>query len=238
MRVPKEVQALTGAALYAPTAGLQLARSLRGNKKKKRNSQRAAETEYEAFHGRGPEVDTIIETEHHTHSVLPGIGELCWMVIRYETEDGAVEDVTLEDFDGALLAMNEQRAQKPQLFIEGGDQRVDLKKFDIGPPLHENETLGRMVCVAYFTKKDHLGEDGGEAEYVHVIEMPVDMAEFKEWGLDEMARAAELSNAAYWDELEEETEGAQGPDVIYDTRNKLMLLSGGSYTLPDEGIDH
>ncbi len=60
-----------------------------------------------------------------------------------------------------------------------------------------------MVCVAYFTTKDHLGEEGGEAEYVHVIEMPVDMAEFKEWGLDEMARAAGLSNSAYWDELEE-----------------------------------
>jgi hypothetical protein len=207
------------------------------NRNKRRNSKRAAETEYEAFHGRGPEVDTIIDTEIHEHSVLPGIGELCWLVIRYETEDGEIEDVTLKEFAGALLCMNEQRADNPQLFIQGGDQRVDLKQFEIGPPLHENETLGRMVCVAYFTTKEHLGEEGGEAEYVHVIEMPVDMAEFKEWGLHEMAKEAGLSNADYFAELEEETEGAQGPDVIYDTRNKLMLLSGGSYTLPDEGID-
>ena len=119
---------------------------------------------------------------------------------------------------------------------KAGDQRVDLKQFEIGPPIHEQETLGRLVCVAYFTTKDHLGDEGGEAEYVHVIEMPLDMEEFKEWGLHEMAKAAGLSNAAYFDELEEETEGARGPDVIYDTRNKLMLLSGGSYSLPDEGI--
>ena len=236
MRVPKTVKALTSAALYAPAAGLQLARSLRGNKKK-RNSARSSERAYEDFHGRAPDVDTIVETEVHHHENLPGIGELCWMIVRYETDDGEIQDVELESFDGALLCMNEQRADNPQLYIEGGDQRVDLKKFEIGPPLHENETLGRMVCVAYYTTKDHLGDEGGEAEFVHVIEMPVDMAEFKEWGLDEMARAAGLSNSAYWDELEEETADAQGPDVIYDTRNKLMLLSGGSYTLPDEGIE-
>jgi hypothetical protein len=235
MRVPKTVQALTSAALYAPATGIQLAHGLMGNKR--RNSRNASERAYEDFHGRPADVDTIIETEVHEHTNLPGIGDLCWLVIRYETEDGEIEDVTLREFDGALLCMNEQRQENPQLYIEGGDQRVDLKQFEILPPLHENETLGRMVCVAYYTTKDHLGEEGGEAEYVHVIEMPVDMKEFKEWGLHEMAKAADLSNSDYWDELEGETEGAQGPDVIYDTRNKLMLLSGGSYTLPDDGID-
>lgn len=237
MRVPKEVSTLAGAALYAPAAGLQLARSLKGNRKKKRNSAASSERAYEEFHGHPPDRDTIIDTELHEHKNLAGIGELCWMIVRYETEDDEIQDVELKSFDGALLCMNEQRKDNPQLYIEGGDQKVDLKQFEIGAPLHENETLGRMVCVAYFTTKDHLGEEGGEAEYVHVIEMPTDMQEFKEWGLHEMAKAAGLSNSAYWDELEEETEGAQGPDVIYDTRNKLMLLSGGSYTLPDEGID-
>jgi hypothetical protein len=197
---------------------------------KRRNSVASAEREYEAFHGRAPEVDTVITTEMHEHANLPAIGELCWIVVRFEVDNEEV-DVTLEDFEGALLCMNEQRAQRPQLYIEGGDQRVDLRQFDIGPPLHENETLGRLVCVAYYTTKDHLGEeDGGEAEYVHVIEPPLDEDEFYEWGLDEMGMD--------WDDVEEETEGAVGPDVIYDTRNKLLLLSGGSYSLPDEGIDH
>jgi hypothetical protein len=233
-RVPKFVKTLVG--VVPPVAGLSLARSLRGNRRKRNNADGSAGA-YEAFHGRPPEVDTIIETEIVEHSNLAGIGELVWCVIRYETADDEIQDVVLRKFDGALLAMNEKRHKNPQLFITGGDQRVDLKQFEIGTPLHEHETLGRMVCVAYFTTKDHLGDEGGEAEYVHVIEMPLDMAEFKEWGLHEMARAAGLSNSQYFAELEEETDGAVGPDVIYDTRNKLMLLSGGSYSLPDEGIE-
>lgn len=198
---------------------------------KKRNSVAASERVYRDFHGRDPETDTVIDTVMHEHKNLPAIGELCWIVIRCEDEDGEEYDVRLEDFDGAFLCMNEQRDRYPQLYIEGGDQAVDLKQFDIGAPLHENETLGRMVCVAYYTTKDHLGEeDGGEAEYVHVIEAPLDEEEFEEWGMDEMGMD--------WDDIEEETDGARGPDVIYDTRNRLLLLSGGSYELPDEGINH
>jgi hypothetical protein len=203
---------------------------MRTRNKKRRNSVSASEREYESFHGRAPEQDAIIDTIMHEHKNLPAIGELCWLVIRYEV-DGEEDDVTLEDFEGAFLCMNEQRAERPQLYIEGGNQKVDLKQFDIGPPLHENETLGRLVCVAYYTTKDHLGdEDGGEAEYVHVIEAPLDEEEFDEWGLDEMGLD--------WNDIEEETQRSTGPDVIYDTRNKLLLLSGGSYSLPDEGIDH
>lgn len=236
-KIPVVTRALASAALYPVTGGLALAKGLMGNgKRKRKNSSRESVGAYEAFHGRPPETDTVIRTEVLEHKNLAGIGELVWMVIRYEAWDDQIQDVVLREFDGALLAMNEKRHKNPQLYIEGGDQAVDLKQFEIGAPLHETETLGRLVCVAYFTTKDHLGDDGGEAEYVHVIEMPVDMKEFKEWGLDEMARAAGLSNSAYFEELEEETENARGPDVIYDTRNKLMLLSGGSYSLPDEGI--
>jgi hypothetical protein len=204
---------------------------MKSNRKRKRNTVAASELAYAGFHGREPEFDTYIETPIHEHKNLPAIGELCWLVIRCQDEDGEDYDVRLEDFDGAFLCMNEQRNTYPQLFIEGGDQGVDLKEFEIGPPLHENETLGRLVCVAYYTTKDHLGEkDGGEAEYVHVIEPPLDDDEFDEWGLKELDMT--------WDDVEEETEGSTGPDVIYDTRNHLLLLSGGSYSLPDEGIDH
>lgn len=234
-RIPAVTRALVGSAIYAPLTGLSVARSLRGNPRRKNDGGGSASA-YEDFHGRPADRDTIVETEIVEHSNLAGIGELVWCVIRYETADDEIQDVILRKFNGALLAMNEKRHKNPQLFITGGDQRVDLKQFEIGTPLHEYETLGRMVCVAYFTRKDHLGEDGGEAEYVHVIEMPLDMAEFKEWGLVEIAKAAGLSNAAYFDELEDETRGAVGPDVIYDTRNKLMMLSGGSYSIPDEGI--
>lgn len=196
---------------------------------KKRNPEGAAVAVYEEFHGHPPETDTIVETEIHEHGVLPGIGELCWLYIRCEDDKGEY-DVRLDGFDGALLAMNEQADRHPQLYIEGGDQRVNLADFGIGSDHHEMETLGRMVCVAYFTRKDHLSaEDGGEAEYVHVIEPPLDEDEFAEWGLDDMGQD--------WDDVEEETDGAVGPDVIYDTRNRLLMLSGGSYALPPEGIE-
>ena len=118
-RVPEVTRTLAGAALYAPAAGLQLAHGLMGNSKR-RNPERAAESAYTDFHGRPPETETIIETEVLEHSVLPGIGKLCWMVVRYETDDDEIQDVVLRKFNGALLCMNERRHETPQLFIEGG----------------------------------------------------------------------------------------------------------------------
>jgi hypothetical protein len=54
-----------------------------------------------------------------------------------------------------------------QLYIEGGDQSVDLRDFGIKTP-HEKEILGHVTDVWYFTTKDHLRpEDGGTAIYHH-----------------------------------------------------------------------
>ena len=201
----------------------------RGRRQIMGNPEAAAAEAYESFHGHPPESDVVIATERHEHTTLTGIGELVWMVVRYECEDDAVQDVMLDGFNGALLAMNERHESQPQLFIEGGDQAVSLKQFEISTPVHEYETLGRMVCVSYFTRKDHLGDQGGKAEYVHVIEPPLDDLEFKEWGLKDLGMT--------WEEIEEETEGAVGPDVIYDTRNKALMFSGGSYQILPEGIE-
>ena len=217
---------LTGSAVSgAGRTADRLTRQIMG---RQRNSGHAAERTYEEFHGREADVDTVITEDIHEHRTLAGIGELCWLVIRCEDEDGEY-DVTVDDFGGALLSMGEQMEHCPQLFIEGGNQGVDLKQFGVAAPLHELETLGRVVCLAYYTDKDHLGDEGGEAEYVHAIEAPLDEDEYEEWGGDEVFSSFE--------ELEAETEGNVGPDAIYETRNKKLMLSGGSYTLKAEGID-
>lgn len=67
-----------------------------------------------------------------------------------------------------MLCFNEAGTQ---LYIEGGDQGVNLKEFSISTP-HEMETLGDVLVVEYFTTKNHLGSDGGTAIYRHKFHKP------------------------------------------------------------------
>lgn len=195
--------------------------------KSKRNPADSAAAVYEDFHGHPPDEDAVIETDIEEHTTLAGVGELVWFYVRCEDEEGEY-DVRVEDLHGAILSMNEKAGQSPQLYIEGGNQSVNCADFGITAPLHEFETLGRMVCYAYHTTKDHLGEDGGDSDYIHVVEPPLDYDEFQEWELSELDMD--------WDSVEEETKDSIGPDVIYDTRNRLLMLSGGSYRITREGV--
>lgn len=183
-------------------------RRVKGNP---RNPVDAAEARYESFHGRPSEELVEVTTPIHEHSVLSGIGELKKLVVVDSPAGGRV---TISKFghnkhgQPALLSMNEEATQ---LFIEGGDQSVNLEDFGISEPYHEIETLGSVRDVYYFTTKDHLGEDGGTATYHH--------------------RFGGLVN------INGRRVRSRLPDLIYDTRNKLLMFSGGRYTLPDEGID-
>ena len=126
----------------------------------RRNPEDAAAQRYESFHGRAPESVTQISRTVHKHSVLSGIGKLRELTIA--AIDGKGE-VILSGFKGALLAQNEGATQ---MYIEGGDQKVDLSSFGIRKP-HETEILGAALSVVYDTTKDHLGKDGGTASYRH-----------------------------------------------------------------------
>ena len=70
---------------------------------------------------------------------------------------------TIKDFGGALLCSNEDRNQ---LFIEGGDQAIELSVFGI-KQAHELEILGAVTEIGYRTTKHHLGAEGGKALYFH-----------------------------------------------------------------------
>lgn len=185
-------------------------------RKNPRNPVDSAQAAYEAFHGQPSEELIDIVTPIHEHSVVAGVGELRKLVVT--ARDG--RKVTISNFgvnqhgQKAYLSMNEARTQ---LFIDGGDQSVNLKDFAIREPHHETETLGKVEKVYYFTTKKHLRpEDGGTATYRHqfggMVEVPKPGGGF--------ARRR-----------------SEKPDLIYDVRNKLLHFSGGGYTLPDEGID-
>ena len=181
----------------------------KGGRGNPRNPIPAAKERYASFHGR-PSGELIkVVTPLHEHSVLAGIGLLRKLVVI--APNGY--RVTINNFGvnaqdaPAILAMNEEATQ---LYIDGGDQSVNLADFGIGEPFHEKETLGKVRDVYYFTRKDHLGNDGGTATYHH-----------KFGGLREVGGKRKRSAL---------------PDLIYDTRNKLLEFSGGGYTIPDEGI--
>jgi hypothetical protein len=184
----------------------------RKNPRARGNPLDGAEKRYESFHGRGSEEIVEVSTPIHEHSVLSGIGDLVKLIVV--TEDGHKVVISkLEDRDGnpALLAQNEAATQ---LYIEGGDQSVRLSDFGVYEPYHESETLGRVRNVYYFTRKDHLGSEGGTAIYNH-----------KFGGMREVVVRGKTKRKR-----------SPLPFLVYDVRNKLLAFSGGGYTIPDEGI--
>lgn len=116
---------------------------------------------FEEFHG-FPSAEVLeVQTLVHVHENLWAIGDLEELVIV--TESGY--QVRLGGFNGAVLCGNEECNQ---MFVEGGDQAVDVTEFGIdGDTQHESEVLGRLKYAVYFTTKTHLGAQGGEADYKH-----------------------------------------------------------------------
>lgn len=192
-------------------AGKPASKKRHSKRNPKRNPKEAARAAYEGFHGRPSEQWVEIVTPIHEHSVVAGLGELTKLIV--EAQNGG--RVTIKNFSlpgrPCLLTMNEARTQ---LFVDGGDQSVNLADFGIYEPYHETETLGKVRNVYYYTVKDHLGDEGGEATYNH-----------KFGGMREVRVRGKLKRKR-----------SPLPDLIYDVRNKLLHFSGGGYTLPDEGI--
>jgi hypothetical protein len=179
----------------------------RGTPGTKYNPADGAAAAYEEFHGRpSTEVVEVTERVHH-HAHLPAAGELRGLKIEPVKGSRYVE---LSGFGGAILAFNEK---KSQLFIKGGDQSVDLKKFGITREPHEVETLGKVIDIDYFTQKDHLGKDGGRGVYRHKFRTT-----------NENGRHVTVRVAEY-------------PDAIYYVLDEHIVFSGGSYEIIPEGID-
>jgi hypothetical protein len=206
----QRVQSLRGK--YMKLSRKYMAAVRKGNPGRRGNPLQGAEKRYESFHGRGSEEIVEVSTPIHEHSVLSGIGDLVKLIVVTERGHKVVIS-KLEDRNGnpALLAQNEAATQ---LYIEGGDQSVRLSDFGVYEPYHESETLGRVQNVYYFTRKDHLGSEGGTAIYNH-----------KFGGMREVVVRGKTKRKR-----------SPLPFLVYDVRNKLLGFSGGGYTIPDEGI--
>jgi hypothetical protein len=135
-------------------------------KRKRKNPPAESAQAYKDFHGKESMETVTVKKEVHYHKHLAAAGKL--LELEVVSRDG--HKVTLSGFKGALLCFNEKRTQ---LYVEGGDQSVNLKEFGIGPSqAHEMEVLGEVVAVDYHTTKDHLGKEGGTAIYRHKFSKP------------------------------------------------------------------
>lgn len=171
----------------------------------KRNPAAAATEAFEEFHGHRPDETVEVRKQVHFHGHLAGAGQLRRLVVK--GVDHRVHSIS--GFKGALLAFNEE---KTQLFIEGGDQALNLADFGITEP-HEIETLGKVVDIDYATDKHHLGEEGGKAVYAHRFRTT-----------NQNGQHVTVTIARY-------------PDLIYRVRDEQLEFSGGSYQIKAEGID-
>jgi hypothetical protein len=170
-----------------------------------RNPAAASAQAFEDFHGH-PSTELVVLTKKvHIHEHLAAAGELRALVVK--GVDGQVH--TIKGFKGALLAFNEALNQ---LFVEGGDQSLNLADFGISRP-HELETLGKVKAIDYHTTKSHLGDEGGTAVYAHQFRTT-----------NENGRHVVVEIARY-------------PDLIYRTLDQQFEFSGGSYVIRAEGID-
>jgi hypothetical protein len=100
----------------------------------------------EAFHGRPAESVSYVETPLHVHSTLTELGRL----VSIELKDG-----TELEFDAdTMLSSNEAGTH---LFVDGGDQSVDLGMFPECDGTKEACSLGKAKYITYETAKFHLG---------------------------------------------------------------------------------
>lgn len=164
-RCVKKVQKRGGVAnVYAVCTAAGTRGKRNGKKRNPAGGEYAAAVEAsEEFHGQGVQEEFEVKQKIFEHDTLADLGELVSMDIH--AINGGV--VHLSGFDGARLAQS-PKGFPFQLFIEGGDQEVDLSEFDIEVP-HEIEVLGKLKSIKYYTDKKHLGKDGGVANYKHKL---------------------------------------------------------------------
>lgn len=147
-------------AKKAARKGSTVKRPVTAARLKRRNGALAKAIEkYEEFHGRGPDVLTEVEVLETVDDTVSALGKL--VSLEVAAIGGGVVEV--KGFKGALLA---QDVEGTQLYIVGGDQSVNPEDFGVSGE-RRYELLGVVEVVVYHTTKDHLGDDGGNADYHH-----------------------------------------------------------------------
>jgi hypothetical protein len=140
---------------------------------KKRNPESAAAELYEEFHGQPPAETLEIVTEKEEHQYLTQIGQLVELKVETVTQ----LDATFRFHKEAPELCSSEDGR--QLYIEGGDQEIDLKalKMDGEKWLKDSMVIGVLYEVTYRTAKGFhkfkttdyfhkLGEESGVQPFV------------------------------------------------------------------------
>jgi hypothetical protein len=176
--------------------------------KYRKNPATDAESAFESFHGEPSAETVVIEDELHEHEHLWTCGrlmELCVATLTGKYLELVWED--RKDADIPYLACSEDGAQ---LYIEGGDQELDLKAIGMDGDRWVKDRMvigqfapkekGRAYNITYRTKKDF--DNFEEIDYQHE--------------LGESSK--ELRNPA-------------APYLEYEPRNKKLYITGGQYII-------
>jgi hypothetical protein len=141
--------------------------------KKQANPESAASDLYEEFHGQPPAETLEIVTEKSEHEWLTQLGQLVELKVQTVTN----LDATFRFGKEAPELCSSENGR--QLYIEGGDQQIDLKalKMDGEKWVKDSMTIGVLYELTYRTKKGFhkfrttdyfhkLGEESGVQPYL------------------------------------------------------------------------
>ena len=175
------------------------------------NPDEAAAEAYRRFHGRPADKEIVIEEEVHYHKRLATIGVLAACVI--DTPTGLQATINFDSEDGRpvpWLCMSEDGCQ---LFIEGGDQSIDLKSLEMdGKDWYKERMVlgtfaepesGRRFNIAYITEKRF--DDFEVIRYEHDLGEP--------------------------DEGEPKSHRREAPTLEFEPINKKLFICGGQYKI-------
>lgn len=164
------------------------------------NPSTAAAELYESWTGEPSQHETVVEETYYDHSHLTDLARLVGFKLR-----GVRGQLKFRDKETRLCS-NETGTQ---LYIRGGDQRINLDDYNTitrrpVDPTKESVVLGEIESLYYSARKPFLGKE-------------------------------HTKTGVYKHKLGEES--GNRPFLIYDTRAGLLSISGGSYYIKPGDYD-
>jgi len=137
-----------------------------------RNPLDTAQDAYGHFHGEKAHGQVLVEEKSHFHTHVWELGRLVLLRVVLPSDrrqQGLKNTVDIEfDYEGKSPTRLTANEKGTQLFIDGGNQSVEVAVFGIDT-VHERELLGYLRDIWYYTDKKHLGKEGGLAIYKHKL---------------------------------------------------------------------
>lgn len=177
-------------------------------KRGKQNPEDGAARLFEKFHGAESEEILEIVEEYHEHENLTALGTLVDIVVETCTAKEATFE--FEGDDAPILCSSEDGKQ---LYIEGGDQSIDLKKIGMDGEewVKDQMVIGQFALPAPGRKWNLTYRTQKKFDDFEVIDYQHDLGEPNE---DEPKSARR-----------------EAPTLVYDPRNEKLSIVGGQYQI-------